>query len=127
MLVEVFLGTNSKATLTPFQRELEKLSKIWTKEHMVELASEFKKTPYGSHSEDLQHLLNIMRGAPIPGKYILYMPDSNLTYIIAKHNTEPPYEPILTDMKFKNFEEAEWPVFCLRFNEMFGFDPEEEL
>tara|TARA_B100001996_G_C18672165_1_gene597090 strand:+ start:4230 stop:4613 length:384 start_codon:yes stop_codon:yes gene_type:complete len=127
MLVEVFLGINSKTPLTPYQRELEKLSKIWTKDHMLSLATEFKKTPYGTHSEDLQHLLNIMRGAPIPGKYILFMPDSNLTYIIARHNTEPPYEPVLTDRKFKKFEDAEWPVFCLRFEEMFGFNPEGEL
>ena len=112
---------------TPFDRELSKLKGIWSKEYLLELAKEFKETPFGTHTEDLQHLLNIMRGAPIPGKYIIYMPDSNKTYIIARHNTNPPYEPVLTDMKFKNFIDAEWPVFCLRFEEMFSFNPKSEV
>ena len=121
------MPTNSKEPVTPYASELKKLSEIWTKDYMVELAQEFKRVPFGIHSEDLQHLLNVMRGAPIPGKYMLYMPDSNVTYIIAKHDTNPPYEPVLTDMKFNNFKDAEWPVFCLRFEEMFDFNPEEEL
>ena len=121
------MPTNPTQAFTPYERELKKLNEIWSKEYMIGLAGEFKETPFGIHSDDLQHLLNIMRGAPIPGKYMLYMPDSNITYILARHSTEPPYEPILTDIKFNNFEDAEWPVFCLRFEEMFGFNPEGEL
>ncbi|RZP25448.1 MAG: hypothetical protein EVA28_01580 [Candidatus Actinomarinales bacterium] len=124
--MEESLPTNPKEAVTPFDRELKKLKEIWSKEYLLELAKEFKETPFGTHSEDLQHLLNIMRGAPIPGKYMIYMPDSNKTYIIAQHDTNPPYEPVLTDMQFNNFIDAEWPVFCLRFEEMFSFNPKSE-
>ena len=59
--MEVFLPTNSKEPVTPYARELKKLKEIWTKDYMVELAQEFKRVPFGNHSEDLQHLLNVMR------------------------------------------------------------------
>ena len=36
-----------------------------------ELAAEFKATPFGPHSGDLQQVLNLMRAQPLPGRYIL--------------------------------------------------------
>ena len=38
--------------------------------YRLDLAEEFRRNPYGRHSGELQHILNLFRTGPFAGKYV---------------------------------------------------------
>jgi hypothetical protein len=87
----------------------------------LDLAHEFKASPFGEHRPDLQYLLNLMR-RPSPGRthYVL-MPrkwgESWTLAVMEPGGTTPPRP---TNLVFTDLGEAEWHVFKLRWAELAG-------
>ena len=86
----------------------------------LDLAREFKARPFGAHSGDLQHLLNVMRGLPIRNKHVLVMTEPHSQWTLAEMSGEPPRPRLLSNHVFHSLEEAEWHVFKLRWRELIG-------
>ena len=86
----------------------------------LDLAREFKARPFGAHSGDLQHLLNVMRGLPIENKHVLVMTEPHRQWTLAEMTGEPPRPRLLSNHVFHSLEEAEWHVFKLRWRELIG-------
>jgi hypothetical protein len=86
-----------------------------------ELAAEFRGNPFGRHSEDLQTLLHTMRSAPVSGKHFLFMSDTNREWVLGRYSTDSPPAPVIDwSVRFDDLEDAEWYVFRVRWNEMYG-------
>jgi branched-chain amino acid transport system permease protein len=87
------------------------------------LADEFKRQPFGRHSEDLQMLLHQMRSEPIGGKPFLFMSEPQREWVLGRYTDDPPYRPILDwSVTFTDLEAAEWHVFRMRWRKLFGED-----
>jgi hypothetical protein len=92
-----------------------------------DLAEEFVAKPFGSHTPDLQYLLNVMRSAPDAGKHFLYMRESHRRWELARLGPEPSLLPIeLTGRTFTDIHAAELLVFELRWRELLGDWPLED-
>lgn len=91
----------------------------------IDLVEEFRQSPFGRHSPDLQALLDYMRGRSIIGKHFLLLVGPHTKWMLAKFTPGSPLgtQP-LPDQVFDTIEEAEWFVFRLRWKELFGEDPE---
>ena len=90
----------------------------------IELAREFKATPWGEHSPDLQYLLHLMRKPgrePFP---VLFMTEAWRRWTLAWMDPARPGAPQLTNTTFDDLREAEWHVFKLRWKAMTGVDLE---
>jgi len=90
----------------------------------ADLVAEFRQSPLGSHSPDLQALLDYMRGRSIIGKHFLLLIGPHTRWMLARFTPGSPLgtEP-LPNHVFDTIEEAEWFVFGLRWRELFGQDP----
>lgn len=79
-------------------------------------AAEFKARPIGYHSPGLQRVLNVLRGGPKAGKYVLVVRVPFERWVLGRLPAErgAPVE-ILEDWEFTDLEEAEWTVFKLRW------------
>ncbi len=92
----------------------------------VDLVEEFRRHPFGTHSPDLQVLLDYMRGGPITGKYFLMLTGPHSEWTLARFSaTFPLTTETLSEHVFTTIEDAEWFVFRSRWEEMFGTDPGE--
>ena len=79
------------------------------------LADEFRRNPIGHHSPQLQRILNLFRGAPMAGKFVLITRKPHREWILGQL-TGKRGEPIkLTNHVFHSIEEAEWHVFKERW------------
>ena len=85
------------------------------------LAEEFRKKPIGHHSPALQKVLNLFRGQPQDGKYVLVCTKPHEEFVLA---TLPARrgQPIrlLHNRVFTSIEEAEWEVFKMRWEQFTG-------
>lgn len=91
----------------------------------TDLAKEFKANPIGHHSPDLQRLLNLFRGGPPKGKFILVCTKPHEEWVLgqlAGVRGEP--VKMIRDKVFTRIEDAEWEVFRLRWKEHTGQDLE---
>lgn len=87
-------------------------------------AREFRRNlqtgnPY--HSPGLQRVLNVMRGGPKAGKYVLVVREPFRCWVLARMPAgrgEP--VRILDEYEFTDRAEAEWTVFRLRWREHTG-------
>lgn len=86
----------------------------------LDLAREFKATPFGVHSPDLQYLLNLMRTRETGGRYVLVMTRPHAQWTLARLTDGNLGPPRLTNMTFDSLEAAEWAVFKLRWEDMAG-------
>ena len=86
------------------------------------LAQEFRESPHGRHGADLQRILNRMRGEPFAGHYLLVQESKGRPYRLARLGTTPADPLSYTGDTFVTLEEAEWAVFKLRWERLFG-DP----
>jgi hypothetical protein len=87
----------------------------------LELAHEFRRKPFGRHSNALQALLDRMRGEPIWGKPILLLVKPNAEWRLAFMSEAPPLRAtIREDMVFTRLEDAEWYIFRMRWQRMTG-------
>jgi hypothetical protein len=86
----------------------------------LDLAREFRVSPWGEHSPDLQYLLMIMR-KPGPEPYhvlITDKPGERWTLATMQPGSKAP--PQRTNMVFTDLRAAEWYVFRLRWARLAG-------
>jgi branched-chain amino acid transport system permease protein len=91
------------------------------------LAAEFKKTPLGHHSPQLQRLLRIFRTMPVAGKHGLLRTSHRREWVLVEFNGRKG-EPLTVyhDRVFTNWNDAEWAVFRIRWQRYFCVDLPED-
>lgn len=91
-------------------------------------AAEFRADPLGMPSPGLQRVLNLLRGGPKSGKYVLVVAEPFRRWILGRLPAErgQPVE-LLDGTEFTDLAEAEWAVFKLRWKAHTGKDLEQEL
>ncbi len=91
-------------------------------------ATEFKANPLGSPSPGLQRIMNLLRGGPKPGKYVLVVREPFQRWVLGRMPVErgQPIE-ILDDHEFTDLAKAEWSVFKIRWKNQTGNDLDEVL
>lgn len=91
----------------------------------VEIAQEFKLSPFGDHSPGLHELLKLMRSQPIAGKHFLFMSKSQEEWVLGRFSVDLPIRQLFAGQTiFSNLETAEWHVFKIRWFELFGSELE---
>lgn len=87
------------------------------------IAEEFRRTPFGRHSAELQLVLHEMRSEPIAGKPFLFISETNQEWVLGRYSQDAPPVPVVDwNTRFHDLEAAEWHVFKLRWKAMFGED-----
>jgi hypothetical protein len=85
-------------------------------------AREFMEQPVGRHSAGLQRILNVFRGEPLAGKYVLVQVEPHVKWRLARL-TGVRGEPVpLLNEYFTDLLSAERAVFRLRWKEHTGQD-----
>ena len=85
-------------------------------------AREFMATPVGLHSPGLQRVLNVLRGEPLAGKYVLIEITPHKRWRLARLTGERGQPVPVLDMVFTDLETAEREVFMLRWKDHVGQD-----
>jgi hypothetical protein len=85
-------------------------------------AREFMATPVGLHSPGLQRVLNVLRGEPLAGKYVLIEITPHEQWRLARLTGERGQPVRLLDTEFTDLAAAEREVFMLRWKEHVGHD-----
>lgn len=86
----------------------------------LDLAHEFKASPWGEHSPDLQYLLLLMR-RPGPEPYFVLITDRpNERWTLAAMQPGSKAPPRRTNMVFTDLKAAEWHVFRHRWAALAG-------
>jgi hypothetical protein len=85
-------------------------------------AREFMAQPVGRHSPGLQRVLNVFRGEPLTGKYVLIEIEPHRRWRLARLSGERGRPVSTLDSVFTDLEEAEREVFKLRWREHTGVD-----
>jgi branched-chain amino acid transport system permease protein len=90
-------------------------------DEMLSVAREFRANPFGQHSPNLQKLLREFRSEPVPGKHALLAiaPHRSWMLIELTGNRQKPFIRH-EDTIFTSLAEAEWCVFCLRWERSTG-------
>lgn len=83
-------------------------------------AAEFMRTPVGHHSPGLQRVLNVFRGEPLAGKYVLVTTKPHKEWQLARLSGERGKPPQLLNKFYKDLEEAERDVFRRRWKDITG-------
>ena len=85
------------------------------------LYEEFRATPVGKHTPNLQFILQLFRGAPVPGKYALVAVEPHRRWVLAQM-TGRRGDPVVTypDVTFTDLAEAERVVYRLRWKQLTG-------
>jgi hypothetical protein len=87
-----------------------------------QVVEEFRGNPIGNHSPQLQRVLNLFRGAPMAGKYVLVCRKPHEEWVLGQF-TGKRGEPIrMTNQVFHSIESAEWYVFQQRWKHYTGED-----
>jgi hypothetical protein len=87
-------------------------------------AEEFQCTPVGHHSPGLQRVLNVFRGEPLQGKYVLLCTKPHKEWRLARLSGERGKPVELENKFYQSLEEAEWDVFQRRWKDFTGEDLE---
>lgn len=92
------------------------MSRYQITEADLPFAAEFKAQPVGEHSPGLQRVLNVLRGGPKAGKYVLVVREPFKRWVLGRLPAErgQPVE-ILEGQEFTDLDAAEWAVFKLRW------------
>jgi hypothetical protein len=85
-------------------------------------AREFMASPVGLHSPGLQRVLNVMRGEPLAGKYVLVEISPHQQWQLARLTGERGQPVPLLDTVFTDLLSAERAIFALRWKEQVGQD-----
>jgi len=84
-------------------------------------AEEFRACPVGHHSAGLQRILNLLRGEPLKGKYVLVVREPYREWALGRLSGERAKPVVMVKGKtYKTLEEAEWDVFKLRWEAATG-------
>ena len=83
-------------------------------------SEEFRKTPIGHHSPELQVILNELRGLPMKDKHCLVCTKANREWHLAQ-TTGMRGKPLkMLSKTFTNLEDAEGYVFKKRWKQLRG-------
>lgn len=84
-------------------------------------AAAFRRAPYGPHGPALQRVVNILRGPPAAGKYVLVCTKPHREWVLGRLPGAPdkPVE-VLAEPVFTDLAAAEWAVFKLRWQARTG-------
>ncbi len=88
-----------------------------------DLVEEFRKTPVGHHSPELQKVMNRLRAERFPGKHVLICTRPYQEWRLARLSGvrgEPP--EVVEGVVYTTIEEAEWEVFKIRWKAETGED-----
>lgn len=86
------------------------------------LVDEFRKTPIGKHSPDLQRVLNALRGLP-HDRHVLVCRKPYREWVLARLTGRRGELPeIFEDEVFTDLAEAEWALFKRRWKTHTGED-----
>ncbi len=88
-----------------------------------DLVEEFRKTPVGHHSPELQKVMNLLRGERFPGRHVLICTKPYEEWRLARLSGvrgEPP--EVVEGVVYTTIEEAEWEVFKIRWKAETGED-----
>lgn len=84
-------------------------------------ALEFRTSPFGRHSPQLQRLLLEFRREPFPDKHVLVCTEPYRRWSVARLSGRRGDEPVrMEGLSFERIADAEWAVFRLRWRRMFG-------
>ena len=87
------------------------------------LIEEYRASPLGQHSDDLERVLNYFRRAPFEGKYVLYELEANRRYKIMTATAEEGGLPKDVDGTiYTDKNEALHAVFLKRVDELMASD-----
>ena len=91
-------------------------------------AAEFRADPLGIPGPGLQRVLNLLRGGPKSGKYVLIVKEPFRRWVLGRLPAErgQPVE-VMEHIEFTDLADAEWTVFKLRWKAHTGQDLEEEF
>ena len=86
----------------------------------------FQRAPFGPHGPELQRIVNIMRGMPVKGRYVLVCTKPHLEWVLGcLPGTKDKAIEILPKQVFTDLATAEWFVFKLRWRELTGEELED--
>ena len=90
-------------------------------------ADEFRLDPLGPASPGLQRVLNVLRGGPKSGKYVLIVREPFRRWVLGQlpAGRGQPIEA-LEHFEFTDLAEAEWAVFKMRWKAHTGENLEQE-
>ena len=86
-----------------------------------DLVEEFRKTPVGLQSVELQKMMSVIRGERFPAKHILICTKPFEEWQLARLSGvrgEPP--EVVEGVVYSSIEEAEWGVFKIRWKALTG-------
>ncbi|MEM7168631.1 MAG: hypothetical protein AAF530_00555 [Pseudomonadota bacterium] len=94
----------------------------------LKYAAEFKANPLGVASPGLQRIMNLLRGGPKEGKYVLIVQEPFRQWVLGRLPAERGQGvEILKDQLFTDLAEAEWEVFKRRWQAHGGQNLDQEL
>jgi hypothetical protein len=86
-------------------------------------ALEFRSSPFGRHSPELQRLLLEFRREPFPEKHVLVCVEPYRRWVVARLSGQRGAAPVPVEgLAFDRIADAEWAVFRLRWRRLFGED-----
>jgi len=86
-----------------------------------ELYAEFSRTPIGKHTPNLQFILQLFRGSPLTGKYVLLALEPHRRWRLAElTGVRGNALRELSEYEFADLEEAERVVYRLRWQRLTG-------
>ena len=87
----------------------------------LDLAREFRAKPYGTRSDELQRVLNLMRGGSSAGRLVALCLRRHREWALARMG-KTPLDPIerVDERVFHSFDDAEWEIFRIRWRELTG-------
>ncbi len=87
----------------------------------AELYREFAENPVGKHSPNLQLVLLYMRGAPVPGKYVLLAEETHKSWVLCEL-TGRRGDPVIVheDVRYSDLAEAERDIYRRRWRALMG-------
>ena len=81
-----------------------------------DLIAEFRANPLGPHSDELVHMMSVLRNVSPAGKYALIEIERDQRWALATLSGERGVAPTLVPgHEFTSLAEAEWVVFRLRW------------
>lgn len=86
----------------------------------LDLAAEFKASPSGPHSQDLQHLLKLLRWEPATHRYVATQLQSDGPWFLALTGPKRTPVKIYNAISFESETQANWTVFRKRWQQKTG-------
>lgn len=87
----------------------------------MDLAAEYRKTPRGPYSLELQKILDRMRMTPLKGRFALIVLNPFRHWGLARLSGQRGVAPVPVDgVTYTSMAEAEWDIFKRRWEELTG-------